>query len=118
MFPKIVNFLLEENTMQSCSTEKVSHRPNGQRETILFCQKHFWAGHPAQIVWASKLYCHKSRVEGWSPAAGPCFSKPIFFFFFIFFFPGKTFLVAMAIMACYCVSVCVRVFFFFWDDEI
>ena len=52
----------------------------------LFCQKHFWAGHPAQIVWASKLYCHKSRVEGWSPAAGPCFSKLIFFFFFIFFF--------------------------------
>ena len=32
----------------------------------LFCQKHFWAGHPAQIVWASKLYCHKSRVEGWT----------------------------------------------------
>ena len=74
----------------------------------LFCQKHFWAGHPAQIVWASKLYCHKSRVEGWILLFKANFHC-LFLFFFFFFFFGKTFLVAMAIMACYC--VCVRVFF-------
>ena len=54
----------------------------------LFCQKHFWAGHPAQIVWASKLYCHKSRVEGWI-----LLFKANFHFLFLFF-----------------------LFFFFWED--